>query len=230
MEVWTKWCIANQPTARTTAKWRLRDYRYSNWRTFEIRICGSSFHSHGNKHKKSQYRNHGKTRFFTHTRQNRQEKRFRLPSYTRSSGNTKHKFEASHNKTCTNVSGSWSGPMPQSRQFRKSHRANTGNNGTNVHPLQPSSTSPSTIPVFPVIPIHQAQHFLTEFHITSNITNWVCDSIPISHLLRIYRWMNPQNRKAVWQNQENRHAVSLTSNTKNITTKKAKAKPSKVKD
>ena len=119
MDFWTRWCDANQSTARTTAKWTLREYRYSNWLLFEIRICWSSFQPHGNKHRKRQYRHHDKTRLFTYIHQNRQMKRFRLPSYTRSSGNTKHIFEASHNKTCRNNQDPRAGPCHNQNIFEK---------------------------------------------------------------------------------------------------------------
>ena len=119
MGFWTRWCNANQSTARTTARWTLRDYQYSNCGISEMRICLSSFQPHGKKHRKSQYRHHDKTRLFTYNHQNRQKKRFRLPSYTRSSKNTKHKLETSHNKTCATNQDPRPGPCHNQNIFEK---------------------------------------------------------------------------------------------------------------
>ena len=47
------------------------------------------------------------------------KKRFRLPSYTRSSGITKHKFETSHNKTCANNQDPRAGPCHNQNIFEK---------------------------------------------------------------------------------------------------------------
>ena len=104
---------ADRPIARIMAKWGLWEYHYGNRCVFEICLCLSSFQTHGSKHSESHNRHYDKKRLLTHTHYNRQRKRFRLPSYTWSSRNTKHKFETCHKKTCTNHRGPRTGPRHQ---------------------------------------------------------------------------------------------------------------------
>ena len=101
---------ANRPTARITAKWGLRKYHYSNRRLFKICICLPTLQPHGSRHCKSHNRHYDKTRQLTHTHYNRQRKRFRHPSYTRTGRNARHKIKTCHNKTCTNYWGTRTGP------------------------------------------------------------------------------------------------------------------------
>ena len=90
---------------RITAKFRSREYQYRKSCFFEVCICVSSLQPHGNKHSKSLYRLYHKTNLLYYAHYNRQRKRFYLPSYTRISRNTRHKFETCHNRTCTNHRG-----------------------------------------------------------------------------------------------------------------------------
>ena len=54
---------------------------------------------------------------FLHTLIKTEKAAFGLPSYTRSSGNTTHKFETNHNKTCTNNQGPRAGPCHNQNSF-----------------------------------------------------------------------------------------------------------------
>ena len=94
---------ANRPVTRSTAKWREWEDHYSNRCIFEIGICLPSFQPHGSKHSESCYRHYDKTRLFTYANQNRQRKRFCLPSYTPSSWNTWDKLKTCHNKTSQTI-------------------------------------------------------------------------------------------------------------------------------